>query len=124
MTSFRAALLASATPEAQEALRGYVRQALQDERRERQEKARQRSQEWQREMKAMREGPYGKYNFKINSMAKKLDLSDAQKQILHDSLVWYDDEKAALKRSIQRNTPEGAKEYTERKGELAAQFED
>jgi chromosome segregation ATPase len=68
-------------------LKAFVYAALQEERtlrdeerqREREE-LRNRFEERRKELAAFREGPYERFNLKVNSLAKVLELTDAQKQ--------------------------------------------
>jgi hypothetical protein len=78
------------------ALPGYVAAVLAEERklqeaeRERQrEERRVRMEERRKELEAMREGPYDRYNVKVNSLAKVLNLTDAQKQSYYDLVAAY-----------------------------------
>ncbi len=68
-------------------LHGFVAAVLEeqervkDENRERErEEARVRTEERKREIAALSEGPYDRYNLKINSLGNVLSMSDAQKQ--------------------------------------------
>jgi hypothetical protein len=68
-------------------LRGFVASVLdeqervKDENRERErQEARALSEERKREVAALSEGPYDRYNLKINSLGNVLSMSDAQKQ--------------------------------------------
>ena len=77
-------------------LPGYVaavlaeERKLQEEERERQrEERRTRMEARRQELEAMREGPYDRYNLKVNSLGKVLGLTDAQKQSYHALSVAY-----------------------------------
>ena len=74
----------------------YVAAVLAEERkleeaeRERQrEERRVRMEERRKELEAMREGPYDRYNVKVNSLGKILALTDAQKQSYHQLVAAY-----------------------------------
>jgi len=86
----------------EEELRGWVAQVIEDERQSRDERRQSERRERAREFEAMREGPYGERNFRVNSMAKKLGLDDAQKDFYHELLTRYGDEHNAL-----RQRPDG-----------------
>jgi chromosome segregation ATPase len=63
---------------------------LRDEERQLQrEELRNRFEERQKELAAFKEGPYEGYNFKVNSLAKALELTDAQKQAYFDLSKTY-----------------------------------
>jgi hypothetical protein len=63
---------------------------LQEAERERQrEERRVRMEERRKELEAMREGPYDRYNVKVNSLGKVLALTDAQKQSYHQLVAAY-----------------------------------
>lgn len=77
-------------------LPGYVAAVLAEERklqeaeRERQrEERRTRMEARRQELEAMREGPYDRYNVKVNSLGKVLNLTEAQKRSYHDLTVAY-----------------------------------
>jgi hypothetical protein len=79
-----------------DALPTYVAAVLAEERklqeaeRERlREERRVRMEERRRELEAMREGPYDRYNVKVNSLAKVLDLTEAQKQSYYALVTAY-----------------------------------
>jgi hypothetical protein len=70
-----------------EKLRAYVlatieedRKAREEDRKKEREAMRKRVEEGRKEMEALGQGPYDRYNLKINSLAKVLGLDDAQKQ--------------------------------------------
>jgi hypothetical protein len=74
----------------------YVAQVLAEERklqeaeRERQrEERRVRMEERRKELEAMREGPYDRYNVKVNSLGKVLNLTDAQKRSYYELVTAY-----------------------------------
>jgi hypothetical protein len=77
-------------------LPGYVAAVLAEERkqadeeRERQrEERRTRMEARRQELEAMREGPYDRYNVKVNSLGKVLALTEAQKRSYYDLTLAY-----------------------------------
>ena len=77
-------------------LPGYVAAVLAEERklqeaeRERQRAERRTRMEARRqELEAMQEGPYDRYNVKVNSLGKVLNLTEAQKRSYYDLTVAY-----------------------------------
>jgi hypothetical protein len=59
------------------------------------DKRRQREREEQdarnKEMQELSQGPYGRHNYKVNSLAKKLELDTKQKDYLFNLLTKYDE---------------------------------
>ncbi len=50
----------------------------------------------QKEMQELSEGPYGKYNFRVSSLGKKLDLTTAQKNAMASLFAGHDDRRKEL----------------------------
>jgi hypothetical protein len=72
-------------------IKAYVTAVLEEDRRKREEdrkqereQLRQRSEEKRKERAALSEGPYERYNLKVNSLAKALALNEAQKQAYYE----------------------------------------
>lgn len=121
---------AAALVEEPDRLKQYVFAAIAEERqlreaereKERQE-MRQRMEERRKEMEALSEGPYERYNLKVNSMAKVLNLTDAQKQSYYELTKGYSDkleearrqlrEKMVAARQAQQQGGEGGQARTE-----------
>ncbi len=80
----------------EEELRGYVASVIEDERAARDDRRHLERQERAREFQEMRQGPYGRHNYRVNSMAKKLALTPDQADVYYDLLVRYGDEKKNL----------------------------
>lgn len=87
------------------------RQREREERRERQEQLRQ-------EMEAMRQGPYDRYNMKVNSLAKALGLSESQKQSYFGLVSGYRTKLEEGMKQLReaRKAEEGASAEGQRKG--------
>ena len=65
------------------------RKVRQGEQQQQRDEMRQRMDERRKEMAALGEGPYDRFNFKVNSMAKALELTDAQKQAYYELSKQY-----------------------------------
>ncbi len=72
-----------------EALHDYIVQVMEEVRDEQIAAQRRRAEERNREFMALHEGPYGNHNFRVNSMAKRLDFSDDQRELYYVNLVEY-----------------------------------
>lgn len=88
-------------------LKAYVFAVLEEERRlrdeERQrerEEVRNRFEERRKELAALREGPYDRYNLKVNSLAKVLELTDAQKQSYFELSKQYQEKLQAARQQL------------------------
>ena len=77
----------------EEDVRRYVAGIIDDDRMAQKKIQRQR----QEERRAMFKGPYGRYNFRVNSLAGKLDLGDGQKDKYHELLQHYGKEAELLR---------------------------
>jgi len=104
---------ASAPPAgaAPDEIKAYVVAALEEDRRKREEdrkkereQLRQRSEERRKEQAELSEGPYERYNLKVNSMAKALALNDPQKQAYYDLVKRFRDE---LRQGRTKDQPAG-----------------
>ena len=54
-------------------------------------KERAEQEERAREMEALSQGPYGKYNYPVNSLSKKLGLDTRQEEYVYNLLLKYDE---------------------------------
>lgn len=98
-------------------LREYVfawieedRKRREEEDRQRQEERRQRFEERRKEIEELSKGPYDRYNLKVNSMAKTLGLSEAQRDSYYELTKKYSEKFDEARRSLQgeRGQGEGA----------------
>ncbi len=94
-------------PETEGEVRDYVMGLIQHERSERERRRHENVQRRRQEERELREGPYGKYNYRINKMAKKLNLTDWQKDNYNNLLKRYGDERARIRK--ERHDPERLK---------------
>ncbi len=78
------------------ALREFVADVIQNERDERDQRRREKFEARRREHRELAQGPYGKHNFRVNSVGKKLSLSTAQKDVYFDLLERYAKERQNL----------------------------
>jgi hypothetical protein len=105
----------------EESLRNYIARVIDERREERLAEQRRQAEERQREHKAMYEGPYGQHNFKVNSMAKKLDFSERQKQYYYAILLDYNNRIQATREQEQQDQ-ENRQLYQEQRKELRKEF--
>ena len=73
------------------------------------------SEERAREMEALSQGPYGKYNYRVNSLSKKLGLDTRQEQYVHNLLLGLDERRRQAMEQLPKLegevTPEQLKEH-------------
>ena len=112
---------AGGAPEREDVLRTFVRDVIEEERVERQAAERRRAEERAREIAALHEGPYGEHNFKVNSMAERLGLSDSQAQHYYSNLVTYN-ALIAEARQLERTDPDNREVYRSRRSDLRREF--
>jgi hypothetical protein len=103
-----------------EEIRSFVAVALDEERKQREderkkqrEEFRKRAEARRKEAEAFREGPYDRYNLKVNSLAQALSLSEAQKQAYFElskqTAEKYQEERRKLQAAADPGTPGSAK---------------
>ena len=109
------------TPKGQEefydAVKAGVRRYQQEESQQRQ----RRMVEIGREIEEFSQGPYGKYNLKVNSMAKWLELNDFQKELYHTQVAHYD----SLIMNVstrEKEDPENRDKYGQERKDLRQEF--
>jgi hypothetical protein len=78
------------TPEGREEFEGAVREGVRQFQQEERRKRQLRTAAIKEEIEELSQGPYGKYNLKVNAMAKWLDLDDNQKDAYHTQVEKYD----------------------------------
>ena len=81
-------------------LKDYVARVYYEEREARKENEKAAAEEKRRERAELSEGPYGKNNYKVNSMARKLGLSQAQKDTMNGLLTSYSERRSSLRKEI------------------------
>ena len=89
-----------------EALRDLVTSLIEEERAAR--LAANRETQWQRlrNWQDNREGPYGKYNVRVNSISKTLDLDYTQASYYHTLLSDYEEQANALYEGVRSQLPD------------------
>lgn len=105
-------------------LREFVRQTIRQEREEHQEELRKQAEERRKEYAELRKGPYGNHNYKVNSIAKKLNLTNQQKEYYYELLTDYSDQIRASRKGIDWRNQESRTAFQEKNKQLTAQFND
>jgi len=82
-------------------LEQFVAQVYQTARDSRRTKEREEAEARAKEEQAFREGPYGKFNYRVNSLAKRINLDTRQKDYLYNLLKRYDDRRDAQMRDLE-----------------------
>jgi len=104
-------------------LRSFVHQVIQEERQEREWEEQHRARERQRELEELSRGPYGKFNLRVNTMGKRLNLNDFQKQRYFQFLSDYSARFEEASRTVNRQDPEAYQAYRERKKQMQEEFD-
>jgi len=105
----------------EEGLRRYIARVVDEQRTEREAAAVRRIEERRQELLALQEGPYGKHNYRVNSMAKRLGFSDAQKAVYYSNLVEYSGRIDAL-REQEKADAANAQRYRDARAEARKEF--
>ncbi|MGQ9590611.1 MAG: hypothetical protein ACUVYA_10005, partial [Planctomycetota bacterium] len=99
---------AAALVEEPDRLKQYVfaaiaeeRQLREAEREKKRQEMRQRMEERRKEMEALSEGPYERYNLKVNSMAKVLNLTESQRQSYYELTKGYSEKLEEVRRQLR-----------------------
>ena len=71
----------------------------------------------------MQKGPYGKHNYKVNSLAKRLNMTDAQKQSYYNILVDYQGRFQELRKGVNWREREARETYQQNRNLLQQEFE-
>jgi len=109
------------TSEGQERLYGAVKSSVERFKNEEREERELRTAEIKEQIEEFKEGPYGKYNLKVNSMAKWLDLNDYQRGVYHTQVVSYDESIQEV-RSREKDDPENRDTYRRERKDLRKEF--
>jgi hypothetical protein len=116
-----AAAAAELRPQTEE-FREYVFGLIGEERRLREELQRQRAEEYRRELEELKKGPYERFNTKVNSMAKVLNLSDGQRDRYYEVSKAYWDEMQELRRGTKWQDSDARKRFKEEQDQLQKDF--
>lgn len=109
------------TSEGQEKLYGAVKSSVERFKNEEREERELRTAEIKEQIEEFKEGPYGKYNLKVNSMAKWLDLNDYQRGVYHTQVVSYDESIQEV-RSREKDDTENRDTYRRERKDLRKEF--
>ena len=104
-------------------LRNWVKQVIEDDRRERQQNDMRRFEEHQKEMEELLEGPYGQYNYRVNSLARRLGLDENQKARYFALLSEYATRFEEARKNVNREDAAEYKAYQDRKKAMHDEFE-
>lgn len=77
-----------------------------------------------KEHQEMHNGPFGKYNYKVNLVGKKLSLDDDQKRYYHETLVDFARRFQEARRDVKWLDSQSRKEFHARQRELQEQLDD
>jgi hypothetical protein len=113
------ALETTSSPE----LRQFVARVIEEEREERERRRAEEARERARSYRELREGPYGKYNYKVNSLARSLDLTDAQRQYYYDLLTQYDGRMKNLRSEIDWKVDGAPQTYRDQRNAVEQEFQ-
>ena len=106
-----------------EGLRDWVKQVIEDDRQERHRGEMRRMEEHQKEMQALLEGPYGQFNYRVNSLARTLGLDESQKARYFALLSEYAARFEEARKNVNREDAAEYKAYQDRKKAQHDEFE-
>ena len=109
------------TPRGQEEFDSVVEASVRRYQQQERQKRQLRTAEIKEEIEEFRQGPYGKYNLKVNSMAKWLDLNDYQKGVYHTQVAHYDAQIQDA-RTREKEDPENRDKYRQERQDLRQGF--
>jgi hypothetical protein len=105
------------------ALRDVVRQVIQEERQERRREDEGRTEEQKMLLQDLSQGPYGKFNLRVNHLARLLNLSERQQQTYHALLADAAERLQEARRDLDKTNPESLRLYQERKKQIPEEFD-
>lgn len=108
-------------PRDDEELRDYIVRVMDDVREEKLAEQRRQAEERRRELIALNDGPYGVHNFKVNTMAKRLELSDRQKEHYYLNLVEYN-QLIQRSRENESQDKENRQQYRDERKRIRGEF--
>jgi hypothetical protein len=108
---------------ASERMRDFVSKVIAEERQTRRDEQARKLKERSQEFEELGKGPYGKHNFKVNSIGKKLGLSDYQKQHYHDLLVDYQERFAGLRKGVDWRDEAARERHSQGRQTLQDEFD-
>ncbi|MEM7234638.1 MAG: hypothetical protein AAF517_20835 [Planctomycetota bacterium] len=106
-----------------EKLREFVASVIDEQRESRTRAREEKALERVRDLRNMNKGPYGEHNYKINTLAKQLDLDDRQKEHVYNTLVDFKARLTEARKNRDRSNPESVANYKLIKAELQTGFE-
>lgn len=111
-------------------LKTYIMSALderekiqQEQREQEREEMRQQMEQRREELAQMREGPYDRYNLKVNSLASVLSMDDGQKQAYYELVQAYDQKWDAAREKMREEARARAEAAAAANGGQAPQEE-
>jgi hypothetical protein len=104
-------------------LRGFVKDVIQEEREERALESKRKAEERRKEMEELAQGPWGQFNYRVNTLGKKLGFSDSQKERYGAYLTDYSGRIEEIRQGLDRNDPVAYAAYRERKKAISDEFE-
>lgn len=106
-------------------LESFVAKVYADSRNARRQQERDEAEAKQKEMNELSEGPYGKHNFRVNSLAKKLELDERQKEFLFNLLTKGEERRREARREekVSRDGVEATPEEMEQRMRQLASLE-
>jgi hypothetical protein len=105
-------------------LRSFVLRVIDEERRERHdEKARKQEVKGRRRAEYTK-GPYGNFNYQVNSIADKLAMTADQRDFYHETLVRFDASLTESRQSTRFSDAESALAFVESRRALQAELDD
>ncbi len=102
-------------------LRDYIVRVMDDVRDQKIAEQRRLAEERQRELMALHEGPYEGHNYRVNTMAKRLVLSDRQKQHYYLNLAEYN-QMIERSRENESQDKENRQQYRDERKRIRSEF--
>ncbi len=102
-------------------LRDYIVRVMDDVQEQKTADRRRLAEERQRELMALHEGPYEGHNYRVNTMAKRLDLSDRQKQHYYLNLAEYN-QMIERSRENESQDKENRQQYRDERKRIRSEF--
>jgi len=121
--AFARQLVASLGTDGEREFRDYVRQVYMEERNARKDREAAEAEAQRKEYEELGQGPYGKYNRRVNTLGKQLAMDDRQKQRYHDLLASYSSRLQEMRKAVDWRDKSAREGFRATENALQSEFD-
>jgi len=104
-------------------LRSFVKQAIQEELEEGRRAAERRAQEMKNQIEELGQGPYGRFNVRVNFIQRRLALNEFQKQRFYALLTEYSARLEEIRQGLNKEDKAALEAYREGRKQMEDEFD-